>query len=78
MRLVIILWIDSTEQYGWNEQHDLPQVAECTTVGFLVSETDHQVVIASSRGKTNGNLNGVIAIPKVAISERVSISEDAE
>lgn len=71
---VIIKWRDSVHRDGWHHPDDLRgwcgQVI--TTVGFLVSETDDDVVIAQSKGGVDGDpvFCNVMSIPRVCIVER--------
>lgn len=77
--MVVVSWTDSTEAYGWVDPHNFPEIAVCRTVGFLVHEDNHQIVLAASEDQTNGNSNGVMAIPKSAISARQVVRlEDGE
>lgn len=74
MKRVEITWIDS--QSGPNEWEFLadrtPLIpAVCTTVGFVIEETDEHVLIANSISKTQ--LWGQIVIPKVSIRSRRSL-----
>lgn len=48
------------------------EVAWCEIVGFLVAEDDEKVVLAM-QDFDNGDCRGVVAIPKVCISERKNL-----
>ena len=74
MKEIKITWIDSVgAQGGWQFLEDCEvEICEVTTYGFLVRETDKSYVVAQSYSPaTEGNseqVNGVIAIPKVAVT----------
>ena len=46
--IVEVLWDDATELKGWKEEHEEEEHHTCAilSVGFLVSNTKHHIVIA--------------------------------
>lgn len=59
MKLVLIEWVDSHSQRGWQPLEDLERTAEplhCRSVGWLVSKKKDCAIIASHiSGEKNGN-----------------------
>lgn len=71
MKIVKIDWIDSCiGPAGWGDKEDYGNVTlvECTTVGFVVSETKEHITIANTVNKDQ--LLGVLTIPKRCIKKR--------
>ncbi len=66
--LVEILWDDAAVDTGWDEPPKTLVDQICTTVGFVVSETDQHIVIASTYSE--GHVNARIQIPKAIIKSR--------
>ncbi len=65
-KLVEVLWLDAETSFGWEEipDTDLEPVL-AVTVGFLVSENEHYMAIASTYSETS--CNSRIKIPKSMI-----------
>lgn len=75
LRAVMIKWIDSFHSTSWvslEERDELPDVAECYSVAWLVDEDDQQVRITLSQSIDDYGdcqISGVMAVPKDAIIE---------
>jgi len=67
----IIKWNDAQSDADWDEIKE-PELAECTTVGFLVSENKKAVCIASTYSEPF--FNAKINIPKSWIMNRKKIN----
>ena len=81
MKEVKVEWIDSTgAQGGWQFVEDCRvATSKVTTYGFVVREDDDMLVIAQSYSPADGEgdsaqVNGVIAIPKVAVISSLDLS----
>jgi len=74
---VYIEWIDSsTTGAVWTTKGDLREVinARVRTIGFVIHETDTNIVICHSIGDDEDEeVGGDISIPKVAIRKRRAI-----
>jgi len=75
--VIYLKWLDScghTSHWTPLKSLEFPRGAlEHESVGFLLKETDYSVVIAQSKGLNldiQNNVDGVMEIPKVAITER--------
>ena len=82
MDLVLVTWLDSGKIIGneWTFVDDLPSTAMtiiCQSVGWVVRETDHEIVIAPHVGAERDGrpqqFLGLLAIPKVAIQQRTPL-----
>lgn len=70
-----IEWVDSAQQSGWHhdDAFDDHGVAGCRSVGFVMRETDDEVLLGQSQDYRHGNWSDVIAIPKVAITKSTTL-----
>jgi hypothetical protein len=69
-RMVEVTWTDSCSTRSWTD-HDAfagYSPAVCRTVGYLVAEKDHCLIVAGSQNKHQ--VDGVMCIPKSAIRDR--------
>lgn len=69
---IIIRWIDSSSATvaGWTRLKDWDMSpATCTSVGILVKETKHNIMISSAVAST-GQIQSPHVIPKCAIISR--------
>jgi len=79
MRLVVVEWVDSHGQHGWNPIDSLEaKPLHCRSVGWLVKKANGMTVLASSiSGEKNGDLRlfarGDIAIPDRCITKTRTI-----
>lgn len=72
-KIIYVEWVDSSHNTGWQtaeaalkEDHLL----DCKTVGFLIKETDDHLTVAQSSAVDPDQVDGVLTIPKVAITKR--------
>lgn len=75
--VLLVDWIDSNSRHGWidtDESHKLA-IAPCQTAGFLVREDDTQLVLALNRSSCPDTRPWaeMVAIPKVAITKRITL-----
>lgn len=73
--LLLIEWIDSCSTRGWNPPANISRApTHCFSVGWLLEETSHVVLLVASAGLTPqddfDDVAGQITIPKVAIVRR--------
>jgi hypothetical protein len=70
-RVVLVKWDDSDAEHGWLTADQVAAGAECPlaceTVGYVVAESERVLVVASTRGD-NGDVLGVVRIPRVAVT----------
>jgi hypothetical protein len=71
--IIQVRWIDAVADSGWEEKTKA-EIHQCTTVGFLVDETDEALCIAStwSHNQTNARIH----IPKAWIKDRKVLSNE--
>jgi len=71
--IISIDWIDAVADSGW-EDKTKAAIHHCTTVGFLVDETDEAICLAStwSVDQTNARMH----IPKAWIKNRKVLSDE--
>ena len=76
-KIVVIEWLDAQAEASW-EENVKAHLAECTSVGFLISETKDAVCLASTWAEPHSNCR--IHIPKKWITSRkeISIGEEDE
>lgn len=68
MKVVHIEWIDSQTEIGWESVGHVPPEPEIThTVGFLIHEGEHYLVVANSYDPATHETNGRIVIPQVSV-----------
>lgn len=78
-KVVCINWVDSQiASFTWCHIDEVPSnIAEVSTVGFLISETKDIVTIASSlslKENSENQVSSVINIPKCCIRSKKTIS----
>lgn len=69
-------WIDAAHKEGWLDPDvELKEfgVSNCKIVGFVIRETDEELLLAQSVDTRHGNVDSVMAIPKVAIVRQSTI-----
>lgn len=69
--ITVVKWVDACADGTWESEVD-GKLAEATTVGFLVKETDESIVIASTISPPMHNCR--MTIPKAWIKERKTIN----
>lgn len=77
MKIVKVTWIDAESHNEWVEVKDLVDPSICTTVGFLVKETEEFYYIAATVSLEGEAIhtNNRILIPKVWIKEFTEIKD---
>ena len=65
--IVYVEWVDAVADNGW-EENAKAEIHPCTTVGFLIDETDDALCLAAtwSYNQTNNRMH----IPKIWIKKR--------
>ena len=66
-KLVVIHWVDAVSDGGW-EEHEKPDIHQVVTAGYIVSETNDAICIASTVSGTFTNAR--MHIPKAWIKSR--------
>lgn len=69
-RMVLVKWIDSGGDGRWLDRDSVIKeggIAECESAGFLFEENEDRIMLALSINKGNNDVQGYLAIPKVAI-----------
>ncbi len=64
---VWVLWRDAVTENGWGDPTKIGPPQECQTLGWLVSETEQDLVVALSLGfgsKGKVEVNGTVTIPR--------------
>lgn len=76
MKLVRINWVDSAlpADNGWRLRDDVEGITpgRMSSVGYVISETKRHVTIAA-HVSSGGCVYGVLTIPKVAVTKRVTL-----
>jgi hypothetical protein len=76
MKIVEVSWIDSTALAdGWRDKQTYIEMSnlECTTVGYLIYESDDIIVLAMSHNPENDDVNHCYTIPRVCVKEMKEI-----
>lgn len=70
--LVLVEWVDIVAQVGWEDVAVEGYIAPCTSVGWLLSEDEKQIVLASTISSQDGTTesNNRIIIPTGVITSR--------
>lgn len=83
-RLVLVEWVDSAQPVpGWHFLDQAPEleVVRCTSVGWLVAETESVKMLAPNLGNIdsegNTQASGFIRIPTQAVTREVTLVEAA-
>lgn len=77
-RILEVVWVDSATYTGWRSADEWLRIHEdkqlCTTVGFVVEETDSILLLNHSlswdKGGDIAQRNGLISIPLVSVMKR--------
>ena len=69
MKLVMVRWVDSYTEYGWNDKACIEELAPTppTTVGILAKETKDSITVIQTISLTQ--YTGSITIPKASIKQ---------
>jgi hypothetical protein len=73
-KLVVVHWVDAVSDGGW-EEDEKPDIHHVVTAGFVVSETEDAICIASTVSGTFTNAR--MHIPKAWIKSRKVIKLEA-
>ncbi len=74
-RLVeLVIWLDSCIQSEQSASDDLPELVEITTVGFVLSEDQHRIVLTRDLFR-DAQHRDTIAIAKVSILSRKELND---
>ena len=73
-KIIQVSWIDAVADVGW-EAKTKAEIHHCTTVGYLIDETDEALCLAStwSIDQTNARMH----IPKAWIKNRKVLANEA-
>lgn len=63
-----VKWSDSASYRGWRSEEEVKKLRplSCTTIGFLIDETDEFIVLSQTVAD-DGDLSETIVIPKICI-----------
>lgn len=76
MKIVVIDWVDSVRASDWVLMEDVNEKpVNCTSIGFLLKETDDYVTIAQNYGLEPEQICNLITIPKFSIRNIREIKE---
>ena len=70
LKLLLVDWVDSAGSTGWRQTDELqPEIGECQSVGFLVSETKEALALALNRSRLPNfrPFGEIVSIPKRCI-----------
>lgn len=75
--ITVIKWLDSHYESGWVNVQDSPiDGITCTSVGWVVSESDSEVVIAAHLSSGSSEVCSPMHIPVCSIVERYTLEEE--
>lgn len=74
-KVILVEWQDAVCGAGW-EVDSKPELHPCSTVGYLIAESDDALLIASTISMDSNNAR--IAIPKAWIQTRRDINIEAK
>jgi hypothetical protein len=74
--MLLVDWVDSSAAHGWNHIDAInPALKVCTSIGFLINETEDALIIAAHLSFDPDLCCGDMSIPKVAIVKRLIVQE---
>lgn len=70
--LTLVEWLDIVAQVGWEDITHECKVHPCFSIGWLLSEDEKQIVLASTISSVDGETqtNNRIVIPKATITSQ--------
>lgn len=70
-KLVYVRWDDSEADIGWDDYDDakIKDRLLVTSIGWLLAENDHQILLVADMDVKNGHSNRVLRIPRICIEE---------
>lgn len=70
--LLQVEWVDIVTSIGWEASSEITKTHPCVSVGWLMNEDKHSIVLCSTKSTTEGKTetNNRIAIPKATITSR--------
>lgn len=73
MKILFVSWIDAKANIGWidKDSEDLG-IDQCSSVGFLVKETEEYLSLAAA--VSGEQFNAIISIPKPWIKKREELA----
>lgn len=74
--LMLVEWVDAAHTDGWVDPDDLDDfgVSLCQCVGFVLRDTDDELLLAQSVDTRHGKVDSMMAIPKVAVVRRIPLT----
>jgi len=69
-KMIYIEWVDSATHYGWRDRDEKYLPLTITSIGFVLSETEDNIVISTSLDGVNEMAIGPMVIPKCSIKKR--------
>jgi hypothetical protein len=72
LKKILVDWVDSNFMHGWLEENTECDLAQVHNIGYLVSETDDKITLASGISAYGLMLNP-ITIPKGCIKSIIEL-----
>ena len=78
MKAVLVKWIDAVESPGWQMVNELTtcEAKQVNTLGWLVEETDVDIIVASSLVLAPAQICATLIIPRICITSIKAIEMD--
>jgi len=72
VKIVEVEWLDSMGSNSWESRAQAEREAteyalRHRSVGYLLKDEEHSILIARSRGETSETVDGTLQIPKVSV-----------
>lgn len=68
-RLVMVHWLDSSGFDGWQDDGNVPDLANCYSVGWVLKEDGQCIVLTGNMAIEEEQAHAAFAIPVAAIVE---------
>lgn len=72
--MLVVRWLDARSDSCWQDPEKLNEtLAEITTVGFLIKETDEILIMADSIDSSTGNVSEITYIPAKCVQSQTQL-----
>ncbi len=77
-RIVYVRWVDSMGGFGWLDRSDWKGEKEtyCHTVGYVIADTEKNLVLAHTIDPESNNVHSPFEIPKSAIRAVIDLEPE--
>ena len=72
LKPVEVFWMDAAVKHGWSTDEE-PPVADSSSVGYLIANTDEEVVLCFGLGQTQKLC--LTTLPKACVQKIVELKE---